>query len=61
MSFKKYKLHVSFISETRAQIGSRPPRFEVSRSHTITRMHDPVGLLWTSDQSVARIGAVTES
>jgi hypothetical protein len=60
-SFKKYKLHASFFSETRAQIGSMPPRFEVSRSHTIIHMHDSVGLLWTSDQVVAKIDVVTES
>jgi len=59
-SFKKYKLNASFFSGTRAQIGFRPPNFEVSRSHTIIHMHDPVGLLWTSDKPVAKIDDVTE-
>ena len=44
-----YRLFCRYIT---AQIGPRPPRFEVSKLHTIRHTH-PVELLWTSDMSVA--------
>jgi hypothetical protein len=45
----------SFLCGTTAQIGRRPPRFEVmSHRHT-----SPVGLTWASDQLVAQAATYT--
>jgi hypothetical protein len=45
-----------FFCDVTDQLEPRPPRFEVSRLHTITHAHThiyPVGLLWTNDQPIA--------
>ena len=63
-NFLIWMLFPLFFCGVTAQIGTRPPWTDVSRSHTHTHTHTykhthPIGLLWKSDQIVPKAATFT--